>query len=275
MKFPNWLKILWWFLLVGVFAYLLYQRYDFIISGATTATDIVIFLILIALLVIPLFQEVNIFGVSFKKEIDNLRTDFRDQIFNLRSDIQNTINMRTDISPRIYLTPPTDSELPSIEERIRPVLEQVLREQGIERPIPVPEELDVPDDTVFLFKVRYAIDKELERITNRWWAPPGERRYQSSLEKAIALSNRGIIVSAAINSIREIYAICSQAIHGEDVSKASVKFVQEMSSPLLAYLKSIEEQPPVWWQQQPPQWIPKQWEPRQKPKKEGKNLETL
>ena len=257
MKFPNWLKILWWFLLVGVFAYLLYQRYNFIISGATTATDIVIFLILIALLVIPLFQEVNIFGVSFKKEIDSLRTDFRDQIFNLRSDIQNTINMRTDISPQIYLTPPTDSELPSIEERIRPVLEQVLREQGIERPIPTPEEPEVPDNTRLLFSIRYAIENELKRIGKWLWAPPEERRYQSTLQIANTLSIRGAITPQVVDIIREVYAICSSSIHGEDVSEASVKFVRDVSPPLLAYLKSVEEQPIMW----TPQW--KQWRPKE------------
>jgi len=268
MKVPNWAKITLWFALIAFFSWLLSQRYNAIINGNTNATDIIIFLVWIALIAAFIFQEVDFFGVKLKKEIGNLKSEFKEQIINLRSDVQN-INMRAEISPHFYFpTPSSDSELRDLEKSIKPIIEKTLKEHGIDKLVPVTEELDVPDNTVFLFKVRYAIDKELGRITNRWWAPPGERRYQSSLEKAIALSNRGIIVSAAINSIREIYAICSQAIHGEDVSKASVKFVQEMSSPLLAYLKSIEEQPPVWWQQQPPQWIPKQWEPRQKPKKE-------
>ncbi len=83
MKLPNWLKIIWWVLLVGVFAYLIYQRYDFNMSGAATATDIVIFLILTALLVIPLFQEVSIFGVSLKQKIDTLKEEFDTQIIGL------------------------------------------------------------------------------------------------------------------------------------------------------------------------------------------------
>lgn len=250
MKLPNWLKIIWWFLLVGFFAYLLYQRYDFIISGATTATDIVIFLILIALLVIPLFQEVSIFGVSLKQKIDTLEKEFDKQIISLKSEIRNIQNVYVYPS-----TPPSDSELRDLEKSIKPIFEKTLKEHGIDKTAPVPAELEVPDDTQFLFSVRYALDKELGRITNRWWTPPEERRYQSSMRTAIKLADRGVIVPASLELIREVFAICSSAIHGEDVTEASVKFVKDASSTLLPYLKSIEEQPPSWMQQQPPPWL--------------------
>ncbi|MCK4369231.1 MAG: hypothetical protein KAV68_06220 [Dehalococcoidales bacterium] len=252
MKLPNRAKIVWWLLLLGFFAYLLSQRYDSIMSGAASATDIVIFLIFIALFSAPLFQEVDFFGVRLKREIDTLRTEFKEQIINLRSDI-NTVNMRAEINPQIYLQPPPDSALQSIEERIRPVLEQVLKEQGIQKPAPA-KELEVPDNTVFLFKVRYSIENELKRIGKWLLAPPEERPPQTLLQMANVLFRGGVIVKAAIDSIREINAICLQAIHGEDVSKASVQFVKEMSPTLLAYLKSVEEAPPPWHQ-----WVPKPW----------------
>ena len=241
MKLPSWLKTIWWFLLVIAFAYLVYQRYDDPMSGNSSTADIIILIILFALLIIPLFKEVSIFGVSFKKEIDNLKSEFKEQIINLRSDIH-TINM-TGISQHITVgTQSSDSELKDLEKNVIPIIEKALEEQGKEKPVPALEELDVLNNTVFLFKVRYVIDKELMRIINSWWAPPEERRYQSTLQRAISLSNRGIIVPAAIDSIREIYAICSQAIHGVEVSEASVKFVKDMLSPLLPYLKSIETQ---------------------------------
>jgi hypothetical protein len=248
MRWPNWVKTVWWLLLVAFSAYLLSQRYEIVISGTPNATDIIIFIILIALLVIPLFQEVNIFGVGFKKEIDNLRTDFRNQILDLRSDIQNTINMRTEISPQIYLTPPTDSELSDIEERIRPVLERIIEEQGIERPTVVSEEPEVPNDTRFLFSVRYSLEKELRRLATLIWPPYLEKRPQSILSIANILSEMGKITPQVVNIIREVYAICSAAVHGNDVSEASVKFVRDTSPALLAYLKSIQEM----------QWPPKE-----------------
>jgi len=264
MKLPNWLKIIWWVLLVGVFAYLIYQRYDFIMSGATTATDIVIFLILTALLVIPLFQEVSIFGVSLKQKIDTLEKEFDKQIISLKSEIRNIQNVYVYPS-----TPSSDSELRDLEKTIKPIFEETLKEHGIDKPISIPEELDVPTDTVFLFKVRYALDKELGRITNRWWTPPEERRYQSSLRAAIKLADRGVIVPASLELIREVFAICSSAIHGEDVTEASVKFVKDASSTLLPYLKSIEVQPPAWLPRDISQWMQKQpppWEPKKERK---------
>ena len=241
MKIPNWAKIIWWILLAGFFAYLLSQRYDSIISGAASATDIVIFLILIALLVIPLFQEVSIFGVSFKKEIDNLRRDVKEQFVDLRSEIQNTIN----IYPP---SPSTDSELHDLEKSIKPIFEQTLKEHGISKAVPLQQQVDVPSDTQFLFSVRYAIENELKRIVKWLWAPPEERRYRTVLQIADILSKRGTITHTGVDIIREVFAICSAAIHGEDVSTNSVKFVKDTAPPLLAYLKSIPEQTnkPIW-----------------------------
>jgi len=241
MRLPTWLRVVWWVLLVGLVAYLVSHRYDSIIAGDANPIDIVLLLTLFALLAIPLFQEVSFFGVSFKREIDNLKTEFKEQIINLRSDIQNTINMRAEISPHInVLALPSDSELKSIEERIRPILEQILKERGIEKPVPVPAEPEVPDDTRFLFSVRYSLENELRRLGTLIWPPYLEKHYQSILTIATSLSEIGKITPQVVDIIRKVYAICSLAVHGGDVSEASVKFVQDTSPPLLAYLKSIE-----------------------------------
>ena len=253
MKLPNWAKIVWWLLLLGFFTYLLSQRYDSIMSGATSATDIVIFLIFIALLSIPLFQEVDFFGVRLKREINNLRTEFKEQIVNLKSDIQNTINMRTEISPQIqFLTPPTDSEISSIEKRIRPLLEQVLREQGLTRPVPTPKELTVPDDANFIFPIRYTIEKELRRIWKQWQAIVTEMRLwsrqvavelerpQSVFQITRSLDELGIITPELSSVIREVYRTCSPAIHGEEVSQTAVGFVRDVAPGLIASLKATQ-----------------------------------
>jgi hypothetical protein len=253
MKLPNWLKIIWWLLLLGFFAYLLSQRYDSIMSGATSATDIVIFLIFIALLSIPLFQEVNFFGVQLKREIDNLRTEFKEQIVNLRSDIQNTINMRTEISPQIqFLTPPTDSELQDIKRDLKSTLEQI-KEKGLEKPTP---EFEVPGDNRFLFEVRYTIENELRRIWKQWqantrewrlWSMPWSEQAAAELERPQSvvriirsLSELGIITPELSSVIREVYRTCSPAIHGEKVSQTAVGFVRDVAPGLITSLEATE-----------------------------------
>ena len=233
MKLPNSVRIVWWVLLVGFFAYLLSQRYDSITSGTATAMDIVIFLILIALLAIPLFQEVSIFGVSFKKEIENLKTEFEKQIISLKSVIQSTIN----IYPPI---PPSDSELPSIEERIKPILEQTLKELGVEKPVPITEETRVPDATQFLFSVRYAIENELRRIFNVRWEPLVKERYLSVPQMLRELYDLRKVNPQIHDAIREVNAICSSSIHGKAVSEKAVNFVRDVVPGLLASLRAVE-----------------------------------
>jgi len=250
MKTPKWLRVVWWLLLVGLATYFLWQRFDSITSGATNATDIVIFLIWIALLTIPLFQEVSIFGVSFKKEIDNLRTEFKEQINYLKSDIQNTISMRTEISPQIQiLTPPTDSEVQDLKKDFKSILEQTLKEKGLEKPT---SKLEIPDDNKFLFAVRYAIENELRRIWKQWQARVEEvrlwtgqfaeelERPQSVFQIVRSLNELRIIDPGLSSVIREVYRACSPAIHGEYVSQTVVGFVRDVSPSLIASLQATQ-----------------------------------
>jgi len=241
MKLPNAVRIVWWVLLIGFFAYLLSQRYDSIMGGAATALDIVIFLILTALLAIPIFQEVSFFGISLKKEIDNLRTEFKEQINYLKSDIQNTISMRTEISPRIYLPyPPPDPELSDIEKSIQPIIAQTSKERGIEQPTPTTAESLAPEDTLYLFSVRYALEKELGRILNARFAPLMPKGYIEAIDIINYLRDRGNITQPLHKAIREVYNICSIGIHGGEISEKSSEFVHKVSPGLLATLKSVE-----------------------------------
>jgi hypothetical protein len=268
MKIPSWLKIILWLALIGFFSWLLSQRYNAIITGTSNAFDIILFLIWIALIAALIFQEVDLFGVKLKREIDNLKSEFKEQIINLRSDIQ-TINMKTEVNPQITVgVPSSDSELKDFEKNVKPIIERALEEHGKNKIVAIPEELDVPDNTVFLFKVRYAIENELRRIEYNWWLPREETRYQTSLTLARNLFNNGVIVSAALNLIQEIYNISSQAIHGTEVTDTSVQFVREMSSTLLAYLKSIKKPQPPWLQQAMRNWKPEsdnkiEWKPKE------------
>jgi hypothetical protein len=252
MRLPNWLKIVWWLVITGFFAYLLSQRYTSIISGDTSATDIVIFLIFVALFSIPLFQEVDFFGVRLKKEIDTLRTEFKEDIVNLRSDIQNTINMRTEISPHInLLTSRSDSEIRNLEEQIKPILEKTLKAKGIG----IEKEaykFEISDNIKLLFDVRYTIEKELRRIWRRQWASvigaslwtgqpiEEQERPKSIFQITSSLERFGVITPEFSGIIREVYRTCSPAIHGEEVSQTAVGFVRDVAPGLIASLKEIE-----------------------------------
>lgn len=252
MKIPNWLRVITWIALFGFLTFLVSQRYHAIIQGSTNAFDIIIFLIWIALIAAVIFKEVDFFGVRLKREIDNLRTDLKEQITTLRSEIHNTITTRTEISPRIYFpSPPSDAELPSIEERIKPILDRALQERGIEPRKPTPPEEFVPDSTQYLFSVRYAIETELRRLLKPQWEPRERRQYMPTIRMARTLHNMGILSSEYVDAITEVYAVCSTAIHGEDVSVKLIDFVRDIAPSLIAALGTIE---PV----ESSEWVPPQ-----------------
>ena len=73
MKLPNWFTISWWLLLVGLLSAFLGHRYTDLAAGRAVPADIVVFVIWVALLLAPLFNEVSLLGITLKQQIDELR----------------------------------------------------------------------------------------------------------------------------------------------------------------------------------------------------------
>ena len=209
MKLPNWARITWYLLLVGFFVHLFIQRYDFIISGSTTATDIIIFLILIALLFIPLFREVNIFGIGLKKEID-------------------------------YPRPSPDSKLPEIRKIAEATLKEELGEQAVE---PQPTlEATIPSDVSNLFAVRYNIENELKRLTDLYWIIEDRKFYPKTvIQKLEFLVKMKAIHRNLAYILKEMYAWSSAAIHGEQISEHATQWIRQDAAGTIQVLKGIPD----------------------------------
>ena len=209
MKLPNRLKIVWWLLITGFFVYLLSQRYESIIGGASTPIDIVLFLILAALLIIPLFQEVNIFGVSLKKG-------------------------------NVYPSPSPDNKLPKIRKIAEATLKEELGELTVE-PLPSPE-VTIPNDVSYLFMVRYNIENELIRLTDLYWISDDKKFYPKTLTQKLEF----LIKMKAIHRnlayiLKEMYAWSSAAIHGEQISEQATQWIRQDAPGIIEALKAIPE----------------------------------
>lgn len=103
----KWLKtysrLIWWVAMVLFFSLVTMDLWRPTFYGDFSyikGNGIILFLVWIALLLWPLFKEINLFGLSLKKVIDSLRSEvkeqrleFREQMVNLKSDIriQNTV----------------------------------------------------------------------------------------------------------------------------------------------------------------------------------------
>lgn len=231
MKLPNWFKIIWWVLLAGYFVFLFSQRYDVIISGTATPTDVVILLIVIAWFTIPLFQEVTIFGISLKKEIDNLKKE----IISLKTEIHSTQSVY------IYPPPSPDSELPEIKQISKSVLKKEKGEFTVEA---LPDlETTIPNDVSYLFAVRYNIENELRRITDIYWLSGATEYYPKTvIQKLEFLVHMKVIRSNLAFILKEMLARCSAVIHGEQFSDQGTQWIRQDAPGIIEALKAIPEQ---------------------------------
>lgn len=104
MKVPNWFRIVWWAVLLVLIGSILYARRDDLLTGHAVPADVLIFLVWVGLFLMPLFQEVNLFGLKLKQEIQELKKE----VTNLRTEFRNTVDVR----PQISLVPLSTFRLP-------------------------------------------------------------------------------------------------------------------------------------------------------------------
>lgn len=104
MKLPNWFRIFWWVMLLLLIGSILYARRDDLLAGRAVPADVIIFLVWVGLLLVPLFREVSLFGVTLKQEMKGLK----DEVASLRAEFRNTVDVRAQISPTFNIpAPPT------------------------------------------------------------------------------------------------------------------------------------------------------------------------
>jgi hypothetical protein len=243
MRLPNWLKIVWWLALAVAVTSYLWTRYPDLFAGRAVAADVVVFLVWIALLLAPIFQEVELFGVRMKQTVEQMKQELKSEIHSVRTELRNAVDVRTVFSPQIFApAPPPDSQLPGLEARIRTAVTEVLAAHGIRQPTPVPTDLAVDNNVALLFAARYGIEKELRRLAR-------ERELDLPLKRAgamqisRALTQTGVIEPQLDHAIREVYAVSSAAVHAEDVSDAQVSFVREVGPELIGALRAISGWP--------------------------------
>lgn len=243
MQLPNWLKILWWLLLLGALTFFLHSRYPDLIAGKASPADIVVFLIWIALLLAPLFSEVTLLGISLKQDIKDLKESVSTQVAEIRSEVRNAVDVRTTFSPHFNIpAPASDAQLPDLEARIKAALSEALATHGV-GPQKNKPTLEAPDDVALLFAARYGIERELRRIVDehemRTVSPDIRRRAVPVFQLVRKLVTAEIIEPKLASAISEVYSVCSPGIHGEPVTEAQVTFVREVAPELISALKAV------------------------------------
>lgn len=239
MKFPNWLRIVWWALISAATTWFLYRRYPALIAGNATAADIVAFLVWVALLLAPIFQEVSLFGMAFKQQIEAVKERVAEEAAAIRSELHNAIDIRTTVSPSFnFPLSPSESQLPKLEEAAKRAAAEVLRAYGAPH-LESRAEPKLDEDLQFLFATRYNLEREVFRISAVRGVSNLGPRVVSVPQILRALTDVDLITPELARSVREVYAVCSEAIHGQQLTAEKIGFVRDVATDLLAALRAI------------------------------------
>jgi hypothetical protein len=226
---------------MGLLGGFLWRRLPDLISGKTTSFDALALVILIGLALSPIFSEIKLLGFSLKQQIESVKKDVDKQLETFRAELHNSIDVRSTFTPQINFGAPPDNLLPQIERQVQVAIDSALAQ--VRTPIPegVGSVVNVPSENVELFQVRFSIERELGRIVNERSEMPND------LPKNLRMPHRTVdrLVEAHFipaelgRAIREVYAVCTAAIHGQEVSEAKVKFVRDVAPGLLTALRAI------------------------------------
>lgn len=242
MEFTKNFKTFWWAVLVFSIGFYLWGRYDQLNAGEPTWFDALAFIVWVTLAIGPFFKEMEIFGFKFKQEVEQLKEHVSNEIALIRTTIQTTSENRQTMNPQFMFgyPPPPDSQLSNIQEQVKAAIHSAFANFGAAASQPTAQVVETPTtDTEFLFRSRLGIERELRKI-HRYVAQETASRRPEPIHRMVDMLVRSELISGDMgHAIREVYSVCSPAIHGEDVTPAQVEFVKNTAPELIAALKSL------------------------------------
>jgi hypothetical protein len=235
MKNSENFKTVWWGILVIVIGFYLWGRYPKLIEGAPSYFDAIVFVIWIGVCLAPIFQEMDLFGIKLKQQIDDLKKDVNHQLSLMKTELKSSIEVSNANNNQIYFqsgtVPPKDSEIPDLSDQIQRTLNQM----GITPASEETEDFGVDPIHVEMFKVRLAFEnllREYSGISEKY-----RRRY--SVGKLLSeLRNYEGVSKQVLHGAMEVISVCNYAVHGEPLTKAQISFVRESAPGLLKALKN-------------------------------------
>lgn len=221
-------KKIWWFLFTGLF-------FTYVIFGVKihekkeiTTIDILVLLILIVLIFLPLINEINIYGVGIKKDIEKLggkvekgnnevRKEIVNGMFSIQTFLSNNLNNNNvsniNINTREKIT---KEEIEEVENKAVRERNEIIVRKG-------EEELEKVDEIrVYLFKVRYVLERKVNTLAEFYSIP----RSPLSRNTMNVLNKEGILTRETEIMLAQIIKTCIQAIHGKEIIEEEITQVK-------------------------------------------------
>lgn len=244
MEFSKNFKACWWGILIISIGYYLASRLPDLQAGDPTWFDALVFVIWMTVALGPFFKEMEIFGFKFKQEVEKLRAQFSYELQTIRATMNSANEQRQNSSSSInFGYAPLDSQLDKIKEQIdSAVAEALVNSKKIKD---TPANTGIPkinENTLHLFSARLAIENALRNIDIPSITDDPTRRKFVPIHRIVDTLIRNKRITYEIGTaIREVYSVCSLAVHGEDVTPAKVEFVRTTAPQLLSALEFISE----------------------------------
>lgn len=243
MWFTKNFRAIWWLVLVVCLSYLISQRLETIESGDAKPIDFLLIVVWLGVCLGPLFSEIHLPGIKLKQKIEEMRESVTSEVASLRNEIRNTVDVRSNVSPNFWFgAPPPDYKLAEIEQQVQN-LAASLQNQGYPIHGPVdeaPTQRLTPNDQI-MFASRRDIEIELRALADRIQDEPDQKRFSPVSRLVWLLTRSGVLDKQTASLIRQVYSVCSLAIHGEDVTEKQARFVEKTAPELVGVLRAIRE----------------------------------
>lgn len=242
MDFSKNFKTLWWGILIICIGYYLASRLDQLQAGNPSWFDALAFIVWVALGLGPFFKEMEFLGFKLKQEVAKLKEHVTSEIASIRTTIQTSVDQRQSVTSSLNIgyPAPLDSQLAQIQEQIRVAVREAVGSTVATPPTAAPMVDAPPADTQLLFAARLALENELRFIHRPLVSGTGAFQRVEPVQRIVESLVRSEQITPDLGkAIREVYSVCSLAVHGEDVSPAKVEFVRSTAPELISALKVI------------------------------------
>jgi hypothetical protein len=148
MKFPEKFKIYWWASILLLLTIILCYR---IYSGNILNIDVVILIFWFILLILPIVDEIDILGISAKKQIKSIK----EELNSIRIKNENVSNTYVSLNA----SPANQKEIEDKkEEEVKTIEEEEVHNFKNSKKERLDKIIDIENKTMRLFKDRYGID---------------------------------------------------------------------------------------------------------------------
>lgn len=240
-SFGSWIlsllqKNVWFLLLLICSSLYVFHHRSSITQFKDFDIDNLIFVIWLLLLLLPLFSEMELFGIKLKKEVEKVKQEAKEDIKELKRDIQ-IISVANQFSNQIQLY--TNVPLPSKEDikEAKNELSKSINAESSLKTMMFAEGLlkSVTESSVYLFQVRLVIEDLMYKLAINCGYSGGKASFPQILDH---LTRNEYLNSKIIENLKQVRAICNRGVHGEIVSDDYLNYVREAFPYLVSHLEN-------------------------------------